>query len=177
MKKLIVVLLLGLSIHGKCQKMDEDRLTMEQHLKEYGLTPVKPNSFFKRLRKVEMPWEPVRTNKLYFRQVIRAVDSSMNAFRPITNIAAYGEPGNILMAGGGVSYQHLIWDAHGQKWNCQWSIAAMGWAGGSVAPKTPADIVSYGIMGGFFNNLLMVGPAFNGKKLMAVVAIGINLNN
>lgn len=101
----------------------------------------------------------------------------MNAFRPITNIAAYAEPGNILMAGAGISYQHLKWDATTAKWDCLWSISAMGWAGGSVAPKTPTEAISYGVMFGFLNNLIMVGPALNGNKLQAVISVGISLNN
>jgi hypothetical protein len=103
--------------------------------------------------------------------------ATQNAFRAITNIAAYAEPGNILMAGAGISYQHLKWVAATEKWNCVWSVSAMGWAGGSVAPSTPAQIVSYGIMVGFLNNLIMVGPAINGNKVQGVVAIGISLNN
>lgn len=106
-----------------------------------------------------------------------SMDSTMNAWRPIANIAAYAEPGNILMAGAGISYQHLKWDITNQKWNCQWSISALGWAGGSVAPKTPADAISYGIMFGVLNNLIMIGPAINGNKVIATIAVGISLNN
>ena len=119
--------------------------------------------------------------KLYtgarFNRALAAKDSVMNAWRPLANIAAYAEPGNILMAGAGVSYQHLKWDGTNQRWNCQWSLAAMGWAGGSVAPKTPADIVSYGLLLGFLNNKIMVGPALNAGKLIGVISIGINFNN
>jgi hypothetical protein len=128
----------------------------------------KAQSFFKPLPRV---------TRMNFAMASGQTDSILNAFRPITNIAAYGEPGNILMAGAGVSYQHLQWDVVAQKWNCLWSISAMGWAGGSVAPSTPAQIGSYGILFGVLNNLIMAGPAINDGKLMAVVGIGINLNN
>ncbi len=104
-------------------------------------------------------------------------DSTINAWRPVANLVAYAEPGNILMAGAGLSYQHLKWQAESQKWYCEWSISGMGWAGGSVAPRTPADAVSYGIMFGALNNLIMVGPAVNHGKLQAVVSIGISFNN
>lgn len=125
------------------------------------------------------------TGKFVSRRLSLAADSvtmtpsptTENAFRPITNVAAYAEPGNILMAGAGISYQHLKYDAPTQKWTCVWSVSAMGWAGGSVAPSTPAQAVSYGIMVGMLNNLIMVGPALNGNKVQAVIAIGINLNN
>lgn len=113
----------------------------------------------------------------FVRTVASPVDSSLKVFRPITNIAAYGEPGHILMAGAGVSYQHLHWDIASAKWHCQWSVSGMMWAGGSVAPKTPADAISYGVMLGLLNNLIMVGPALNGNKIQAVVGLGINLNN
>jgi hypothetical protein len=111
--------------------------------------------------------------------------ATLNAWRPIASIAAYGEPGNILMAGAGISYQHEQFDPNSQKWLTVWSVSGMAWAGGSVAPKTPSDIMSYGIMLGLDNNLLLIGPAINfGKssstfadKLMLVVSIGISLNN
>jgi hypothetical protein len=81
------------------------------------------------------------------------------------------------MAGAGLPYQHLKWIPTTKKWYCEWSVSAMGWAGGSVAPSTPAQAVSYGIMVGFYNNLIMVGPALNGNKVQAVVSVGISLNN
>lgn len=131
-------------------------------------------SFFKPLPKRE---QIVSSGGRFRALVNTSMDSTMNAWRPIANLAAYAEPGNILMAGAGISYQHLKWDIANQKWNCQWSISALGWAGGSVAPKTPADAISYGIMFGALNNLIMVGPAINGNKVIATVAIGISLNN
>jgi len=46
-----------------------------------------------------------------------------------------------------------------------------------VAPKTQSEIVSYGLMLGLFNNLLMLGGAVNGNKIGGVIALGLNLNN
>lgn len=138
-------------------------------------------SFFKPLpRSTEFYTERIRSynpNQPLIRTIAFLKDSTLNAWRPLANIAAYAEPGNILMAGAGLSYQHLKWDVINQRWDCQWSIAAMGWAGGSVAPKNPADIVSYGIMFGVLNNTIMAGPALNAGKLIAVISIGINFNN
>lgn len=113
------------------------------------------------------------------RTTIVTTDSVMNAWRPITNIAAYAYPGNILMAGAGVGYQHLVYSSITQRWVCQWSVNALGFAGGSVAPSTPSSIASIGIMGGFDNNLIMIGPSYNfgTKKIGATVSIGINFNN
>jgi hypothetical protein len=133
-------------------------------------------SFFETLPKAQAP--AFAGNRFYKMAVpTPVVDSTMNAIRPLANIVAYGEPGNILMAGAGVSYQHLKWIPSTQKWYCEWSVAAMGWAGGSVAPSTPAQAVSYGLMVGILNNLIMVGPALNGNKVQAVISIGVNLNN
>lgn len=131
-------------------------------------------SFFKPIPKRE---KTVQVAQRFRALVNTSMDSTMNAFRPIANIAAYAEPGNILMAGAGVSYQHLKWDVSNQKWNCQWSVSGLMWAGGSVAPQTPVQAISYGIMFGAFNNLIMIGPAINGNKVIATVAVGISLNN
>ncbi len=131
-------------------------------------------SFFKAIPKREM----IVSREGRFRALVNtSMDSTMDAIRPIASLAAYGETGNILMAGAGVSYQHLKWLTSTQKWNCQWSISALGWAGGSVAPNTPVTAMTYGLMVGVLNNLIMVGPAINNNKLIATVSIGISLNN
>jgi len=106
-------------------------------------------------------------------------DSSLNAWRIISVAAAYAEPGNILMAGIGYGYQHLSWDYTAEKWICKWSISPVAFAGGSVAPSTPASVMSVGVLGGINNNLIMAGPVYNfGTKQFGVaVSIGINFNN
>lgn len=106
-----------------------------------------------------------------------ASDSFINVIRPVASLLAYSQPGNILSAGAGVSYQHDVWDATANKWNCEWSVSAMMWAGGSIAPSTPSQAISYGIMFGVLNNLIQIGPALNGKKVVAMLSIGISLNN
>lgn len=105
--------------------------------------------------------------------------TEMNAVRPVTNIAAYAEPGHILMAGVGVSYEHLRYDTPSARWKSTWSISALTWAGAGLAPNGTEDkpsAVTYGLMAGFFNNLIMLGPAINNGKLIVAVGIGINLN-
>lgn len=104
-------------------------------------------------------------------------DSSVNAFRPIANLAAYAEPGDVLMAGAGVSYQHLTWNVASQKWYCPYSISALAFAGGSVAPNMPSQIARVGVMIGVWNNKIMIGPATDGKRVMAVVGLGVSFNN
>lgn len=108
--------------------------------------------------------------------------ATLNAFRFLGSIAAYGEPGSVAMAGLGYGYQHLVFDPAANKYICQWSINAVAWAGGSVAPSTPSSIISVGPMIGIENNLIMVGAAYNpglqnGSKIMATISIGISFNN
>lgn len=105
--------------------------------------------------------------------------TTINAWRPIASIVAYSEPGNILMAGAGLGYQHLTWQSATSSWYTTWSVNAIAFAGGSVAPTTPASIMSVGIMGGVYNNLLMAGPVYNfGTKQFGVgVSMAINFNN
>ncbi len=106
-------------------------------------------------------------------------DSLLKAWRFIANIAAYSEPGNIAEAGIGYGYQSLKYNYAAQKWDCLWSVSAVGFAGGSVAPSTPASIMSAALMVGLVNNLFLIGPQYNfGTKQFGVaVSIGINLNN
>jgi hypothetical protein len=130
-------------------------------------------SSFKALPKVYHATNP------FAHAAVATPDSTMNAWRFIANIAAYSEPGNILMAGVGYGYQHLVWVPSTQKWNCQWSISPVAFAGGSVVPNTPASVMSVGILGGIVNNTIMAGPVYNfGTKQFGVaISVGINLNN
>lgn len=106
-------------------------------------------------------------------------DSSITAARFVADIAAYAEPGNILMAGVGYGIQGLKYNYDTQKWNANWSVSAVAFAGGSVVPTTPASIISVGILGGVLNNTVMAGPIYNfGTKQFGVaVSFGISLNN
>jgi len=136
---------------------------------------VSAQSPFKPLLKVKAP------TTRFVRSAVPVVvkDSLQNTWRFIADIAAYAEPGNILMAGIGYGYQHLKYDYAAQKWNCLWSVNGVGFAGGSVAPSTPASIASFGIMAGIDNNLFMAGPIYNPgtKKFGLAVSVGISLNN
>lgn len=104
-------------------------------------------------------------------------DSTLNAWRT-TAAAVYGIPGNIAMGGVGLAYQHLKYDYTNTRWQAQWSVGAYAFAGGSVAPSTPADIMSVGILAGFYNDLIRVGPIYNmNGKFSLGVSVGINFNN
>lgn len=107
--------------------------------------------------------------------------NTINAVRPIVNFAAYAEPGHILMAGAGAAYEHLKYDTKAEKWKAEWSVSAIIFGGAGINPSgtdIPAPI-TYGLMVGFFNNLINLGPVYNAGtgKVGAAVAIGINLNN
>jgi hypothetical protein len=132
---------------------------------------VNAQSPFKPLPKLAAP------NK--FAKDVFTPDSTIQAWRFIANIAAYSEPGNIAEAGVGYGYQWLKYDYTTAKWYCNASVSAVAFAGGSVAPTTPASIMSAAVMAGFLNNLFMVGPQYNfGTKQFGIaVSIGIDLNN
>lgn len=106
-------------------------------------------------------------------------DSFTNAFRPIVGVAAFSEPGNQLMTGAGVSYQHLKWDYSAQKWQSEWSVSGLAWAAGSVSPGPQTPAFAAGPALGLFNNLILVGGAydFTHKQWIAVLSLGISLNN
>jgi hypothetical protein len=110
---------------------------------------------------------------------ITPTDSIFNAIRPIVIGTAYAYPGNLLMAGAGLSYQHLDYNYGTQLYSCTWSVSVIGFAGGSVVPSTPASIMSVGIMGGYLNNAIELGPIYNfGTKQFGIAAAwGINFNN
>jgi len=130
-------------------------------------------SFFKPLPKVAHPSNTFGARAL----VATPTDSTLNAWRP-TATAAYAEPGNIAMAGVGLAFQHLKWDVTNMRWQSQWSIGAYGFAGGSVAPQTPSDIISLGVLFGFYNDLIRLGPIYNTNgKFGAAISIGVNFNN
>jgi len=107
-------------------------------------------------------------------------DSTINAFRPVVNLAAYSLPGNQLMTGAGVSYQHLKYDPVTTKWEAIWSISAIQYIG-TVVSNLPngKPITATGIMAGLLNNLFMAGVAIdnNTGKFMTTVGLGISLNN
>jgi hypothetical protein len=108
---------------------------------------------------------------------LKANDSLLTAFRPTAVITGYGFPGNILMAGVGISWEHLKYDFVKMKWVSRYSIAAVGMAGGSVAPQTVAAITTVAILVGILNNAVNAGVGYNGNKLLAVVSVRINLIN
>lgn len=103
--------------------------------------------------------------------------TEMNAVRPVTNIAAFAEPGHYLAAGAGISYEHLKYSVADDRWKSTWSISALTWVGAGLGNSDDKpSAVTYGITAGFFNNLIMIGPAINNGKVIAMIGLGININ-
>lgn len=126
------------------------------------------------------PFKPIghlgQKEKLSF-GAVTATDSTFGAWRFVTNVAAYAFPGSYLMTGVGFGWQSLDYNYATQRVTCKFSISGMMWGTGSTAPTHPSAAVSYGIVAGFLNNLVMIGGAVNANKLIATVGIGISLNN
>lgn len=108
---------------------------------------------------------------------VTAVDSTFNSFRPVANIAAFAVPANSLMAGMGVSYQNLTYTYATGKYFCNWSVSGVMFAGGNIAPSLPTATLTYAVLVGAFNNLIMIGPGLNDGKFQFIASIGISLNN
>lgn len=136
---------------------------MSQQIQHSFFSPIKAKSSVQSVRR--------------FGATVTATDSTFSAFRPIVIAAAYSLPDNHLMAGAGISWQNLTYNYATQRTYCNYSISAVGFAGGNVAPTTQSQVVSYGIMVGALNNLIMVGAILNSGKVQAALSIGINLNN
>lgn len=135
-------------------------------------------SFFKPLPKIQPP--TTLTNSLQrsiiSKTVVTNLDSTYGAFRPMV-VTGYSLPDSHVMAGAGFGYQNITYNYATQRSYCNYSINLVGFAGGSVTPKGQGDIVSYGIMIGALNNLVMAGAALNAGKVQAVISFGINFNN
>lgn len=112
------------------------------------------------------------------------LDSVFARIKPVVIAAAYFEPGNILMAGIGIAYENIKWDATTQVNKVNWSAGLYGFAGGSVVPTTPAALMSIGAGFGFLNNNIVIGPAYNlpsgtlpKGQLGAFLSTAINIGN
>lgn len=133
-------------------------------------------SFFKPLPKLQQRTISQQRN-IISRTVVTATDSSYGAFRPIFVGAAYSLPDRHLMAGVGFGFQNITYNYATQRSYCNWSVSAIGFGGGAIAPTSPDEVVSYGILLGALNNTVMAGAALNSGRVNLVVSIGINFNN
>lgn len=128
-------------------------------------------SFFKPLQKPQ-----IHRYSLSLTDSSAAPITSENLFRPLVNIGSYSIPGNSLLTGAGVSFSHLKFDSLSQKWNAQYSLNALAWYLSPLNGNN-STAFAYGLAGGFFNNLILVGVATDGKKVYGTIGFGINFNN
>lgn len=111
-------------------------------------------------------------------------DSTFSGIRPVAIAAAYGyQSGGVstLMAGTGLGWKHLIYDATTQKWNSQYSINMIAWAQGQIAPSGTINpfAFSFGPTIGLVNDNIMFGAAwdFSHGKPMIILSFSIPTNN
>lgn len=138
---------------------------------------VSAQSFFKPLPKV-------KTNRFALTLSPTAIvhDSTFTGFRPVVSVAVYGytkAQGNALFTGGGISYESDKWNYSTSKWYTNWSIAALGYAGGTSAPTGLSMVEAAGLSFSFLNKLISVGAAYNfeAKQFMPTIGCSISLNN
>jgi hypothetical protein len=88
----------------------------------------------------------------------------------------------LTATGGGISWQHQVWD--GSKWNTTFSFSpATFLVSGNIASNSNIDF-SYAATVGFFNNLIMIGGGYDfgsvasgSSRFFGLLSIGINLLN
>lgn len=132
-------------------------------------------SFFKTLPKLQEKQSVERS--IITPTKITEGDSTYGALRPILVAAAYSLPDRHLMSGVGFGYQNITYNYATGRSYCNFSLSAIGFAGGAIAPKNAGEVVSYGLMLGAVNNTVMAGAAMNAGKVNFVLSIGINFNN
>jgi hypothetical protein len=130
-------------------------------------------SFFKPLPKRQH----VVTTNLRFSPTVTSTDSTFFAFRPEGNIAALSIPSFQAMAGAGFGVQNITYNFLTQRYYCNYSINAVMFAGGNISPSVPTATLTYALMIGALNNMIMAGAGVNGGKAQFIVSIGILFNN
>lgn len=133
-------------------------------------------SFFKPLPKLQPRAAQRNTRNLITPTTVTSTDSTYGAFRPVM-VTGYSLPDNHIMGGAGFGFQNITYNYATQRSYVNYSINFVGFAGGAIPPKGQGDVISYGIMIGALNNLVMAGAALNAGKVQAVVSFGINFNN
>jgi len=94
-------------------------------------------------------------------------------------MAGYLYPGQQLVTGLGYGFNHLKFIDSTQKWNTIYSVNAVVFAGGNVAPTlSPFTVLSAGISVGLLNQLIQVGPVYNfSGKFGVFLSVSVALNN
>lgn len=133
----------------------------------------------------------------FFEPLLKATipaDMDKWEWRPIVAIPAFkvtestrpNTDADVLLlasTGGGISYQHLIYDATEQKYNCTFSVSPLTLLlTGNLTANNPIDL-SYMASVGIWNNLFMFGVGYDlgsitgRSRVFGAFSVGINLNN
>lgn len=93
------------------------------------------------------------------------LSSSVNrvtAYRFTAPMAGFDVLNNKIVTGAGYGFNRLHWVDSTQKYYTDYSINAVVYAGGFVAPSIiKNNIISVGVSAGFLNQIAMVGIAYN----------------
>lgn len=98
-----------------------------------------------------------------------------NLFRLVVNVGSYTVPDNSLLNGFGLSFQHVKWDGKTKRWYVAWSANVLVWDKASL--KGNPNTVAFGLAFGVWNNRVLVGVGYGGRKTFATMGPGINFNN
>lgn len=111
--------------------------------------------------------KPTDKQEITFADSIAPAVLIQDLLRPVIEISAYGFPGEILLTGGGFSYQHLKFIK--KRWKVRWSVSYMTWY--------DSKKVFQGFTFGILNNNLLIGIAAHSKEIIGTIGIGVNFNN
>lgn len=105
-------------------------------------------------------------------------NAGMWAWRPVATgpIVRYeGNSVNATTIGGGIAYQHLVYDSTSGRWNSTISLSPLT----LLIGQNGGFDFSYASTVGFFNGLFVVGGGwdFTNKKPFGLITANINLNN
>lgn len=101
--------------------------------------------------------------------------ATQNLIRPVANIASYTIPGNSLLSGAGIAYEHLKWNATTGRWDEVWSINALAWDKASLTGD-PSQF-AYGIAAGILGKGLIGIATTDMKSFFLTLGLKINFNN
>lgn len=100
------------------------------------------------------------------------------AFRPIVSITSYSVPGNQLSTGAGVAYELLSQDPDTKLWSSVVSLSTLVNYNLPLTPESkPGSPIGVSAFLGVFDNHILVGGMYDGKKLNFEIGTAINFNN
>lgn len=99
-------------------------------------------------------------------------DSTFTGIRPAGPSLVYGYPGNNLMAGIGIGYEHDTYTASTGAWYNNYTAALMVYGGGAVAPTNQQAVVAIGPLVSLLNKHVSVGVAYDFISKKPIYQIG-----